>query len=199
MPEQLQPGAASAFLAILPVIRSVARLRVRHLRCLDQRDDVICEVVAVAWKWHLGLFARGRNPADFTVPFAQLAVRAVVCGRRLCGRAPVRDVMSGSCQRRHGFLVAMFPHGPAWPDAFTDALADNTRSPVPDQAQFRIDFADWVRRLPPRRRRVLERLAAGHRTSEVARTFGVSPARIAQIRGALRRDYLRFLREPAGD
>jgi hypothetical protein len=122
-----------------------------------------------------------------------------MCGRRLCGQAPVRDVMSVSCRRRHGFSVEMFPQAPAWSDVLAEALADNTQSPVPDQVQFRVDFADWVRRLPPRRRRILELLAAGHRTSEVARTLGVSGARISQTRRALQNGYLRFLREPAVD
>ena len=63
-----------------------------------------------------------------------------------------------------------------------EALADNTRSPVDEQAAFRIDFPSWLSTLSDRDRRVAEGLMLGERTLDVARWHGLSPARISQLR-----------------
>ena len=134
----------------------------------------MCQVVAIAWKWHVRLAERGRDPSQFVVTFAQLAVRAVMSGRRLCGQEPLRDVMSPSCQRRNCFGVALLSNGSTWSDLFEDALTDNTQSPVPAQVQFRGDFADWASRLPVRKQKIVRELAMGERTQDVARATGVA-------------------------
>jgi hypothetical protein len=181
------------FLALLPVLTQAARIRFRGLRCSDHKDDVICETLALAWAWHCRLTARRQNPATFAVTFARLAARAVDAARRLAGQERARDVLSRACQRRgHGFRVMSLS---ALESTLADALADNTRSPVPLQVQFRTDFTVWSGRLASRQRLILERLALGHGTTEVAATFGVSPARISQMRGELRRSYLNFLKD----
>ena len=103
--------------------------------------------------------------------------------------------MSRVCRQRHGHRVGELPDGAVWPGVFEDALADNRQSPVPVQVQFRTDFADWTQRLPARKQQILKQLAIGERTEDVARSFGVSSARISQMRGELRQDYLHFLSE----
>jgi hypothetical protein len=180
------------FLSLLPAIKSVARLRFRRVPCPDRREDCIGEVIAVAWKWHVRLAERGRDCSQFVAAFADLAVRAVMNGRRLCGQERIHDVMSRSCQQRHGFSVGQFDRS-IWSDVFADALAGNTHSPIPVQVQFRGDFADWASRLPARQQQVMKELAMGERTQDVARATGVSAARISQMRGELRRSYLQFL------
>jgi hypothetical protein len=55
-------------------------------------------------------------------------------------------------------------------------------APIPNQVAFRIDFADWLSRLPRRNRRIAEALACGDTASEVAHRFRVSSARISQLR-----------------
>jgi hypothetical protein len=54
-----------------------------------------------------------------------------------------------------------------------------------DLAAFRIDFSDWLGRLSRRGRQIALSLAAGERTSVVAKENGLSPARISQIRQEL--------------
>src|SRR5262249_60029868 len=58
----------------------------------------------------------------------------------------------------------------------------NTRTPVPAQVAFRLDFPRWRSGFGPRARAVLDALAAGGRTNEVARELGLSPARVSQMR-----------------
>jgi DNA-directed RNA polymerase specialized sigma24 family protein len=186
----------AAFLILLPTIVSIARLQFRHLRCPHRQEDCIHEAVALAWKWHRRLVERGRSAADFIVTFARLAARAVNSGRRLCGQEPIRDVMSRVCQHRHGFFVSPLPDGHTkLGTTIVDALAENTQSPVPVQVQFRSDFPAWTQRLSPRTRQVVEQLILGHQTQDVARIFGVSSARISQMRSELRKDYLHFLHD----
>ena len=62
-----------------------------------------------------------------------------------------------------------------------------------DQAAFRIDFNDWLRKLSRRDRRIIARLARGERACAVAERFGLSQGRISQIRRAFAENWNRFL------
>ena len=64
----------------------------------------------------------------------------------------------------------------------TEALVDNTRSLIPDQVAFRIDFPRWRRGLGIRNRRVLDALMGGEGTGDVAVRFAMSKARVSQLR-----------------
>jgi hypothetical protein len=186
-----------AFLELVPVVRRAARFRFRHIRCAHRRDDLVAETVALAWAWYARLVARGKDPAAFPAAFAALAARAAAAGRRLAGQEPGRDILAWACRRRHGFTVGPLANPPASGGAgFGEALADNTRSPVPVQVQFRADFPAWLEWLSARDRQVAVRLALGCRTSEVALAFGLTPARVSQLRGEFRQGYMRFLTGP---
>ncbi len=78
------------------------------------------------------------------------------------------------------------------PDSLAEAVHDNTRTPVPDQVQFRLDFPAWVGSLANAKRRVLDRLLAGERPGDIAGEVGVSAARVSQVRAELRADYARY-------
>jgi hypothetical protein len=54
-------------------------------------------------------------------------------------------------------------------------------------AAWRIDFAEWLRRLTARLRKIALALAAGETTTAAARLFDVSPARIADSAMAKRK------------
>ena len=71
------------------------------------------------------------------------------------------------------------------------------RTPVPDQASFRIDFPRWLALHPDRDRRIAEALAVGHGTGEVARKFGVTPGRISSLRQSFSRSWSAFHGEEA--
>ncbi len=59
----------------------------------------------------------------------------------------------------------------------------DTRSlPVPEVVAFRVDFKDWLKRLPSRDRRIAKYLSLRHRTRDAAAKFKVSEGRISQLR-----------------
>ena len=77
----------------------------------------------------------------------------------------------------------------------SDALIDNTRSPVPEQVQFRLDFPAWFRTRTDRDRRLIGDMAMGQRTLDLSRRYGLSPGRISQLRREFHDDWLRFCGE----
>jgi hypothetical protein len=59
-------------------------------------------------------------------------------------------------------------------------------------AACRIDFAEWLRRLTARLRKIALALASGETTKGAAEKFGLSPARISQLRERLRKSWEAF-------
>jgi hypothetical protein len=114
--------------------------------------------------------------------------------------------MSERCQARHGFKVECLPtapsasfearyskpHGQQDYDAFEERLSDNTVTPVPDAAAFRIDFPQWRGTRSERDRRLIDLLMLDTATQDAARTFGVSPGRVSQKRLEFNADWHRF-------
>src|SRR5205823_14416273 len=133
---------------------------------------------------------------EFVSTLPTYAARHVKNGRRLCGQAKSKDALSPLAQTRHSFAVASLPDGSSLDgNQLDEALHDNTRSPVPDQVCFRLDFPAWLNTLTERDRRVVEDLMAGERTLDVAAKHGLSPARVSQ----LRRQFLDGWRTFCGD
>jgi hypothetical protein len=71
-------------------------------------------------------------------------------------------------------------------------IASHHRAGPAEIAICRIDFANWLRLLPVRRRKVALTLARGESTSEAAKKFGVTAARISQLRLGLKESWERF-------
>ena len=136
-----------AFLRIAPRIELHGRVWFRGLKCLDTRQDCICEMLALAWRWFLRLIAQGKDPLQFPSALADFAARAVKAGRRLCGKHKGKDVLNPLAQRRHDFVVELLPvstcrsHesrysvplGQRTQDAIEARLHDNVQTPVPEQ------------------------------------------------------------------
>jgi hypothetical protein len=203
----LTPEAQQAhFLQLLPRIELHAQIRFGFLRCPGRREDAIAEVIAVAWKWYLRLVELGKDVDEFVMVLADFAVRHVRSGRRLCGQEKAKDVMSPRAQRLKGFTVERLPssilrshnalysdpHSQDLIDAFEERLRDNTQSPVPTQAAFRIDFPAWLSRLGQRNRAIAEDMALDLGTFELADKHKVSARRISQLRRELHQDWRRF-------
>jgi hypothetical protein len=181
------------FLTILPRLECVGRRYFRHVRCAHRREDAICEMVAIAWKWSIRMIRRGKDPSRFPSALATFAARAVRSGRRLCGQEKARDALSSLAQRRHSFLVGCFPEASTLSgNPLEEALHDNTRTPVPEQVSFRLDFPAWVLTLCERDQRLLEDLMMGERTQDVARKHGLSAARVSQLRREFLEDWEEF-------
>jgi hypothetical protein len=201
----------AAFLAIVPKIEMRARIAFAFCKCANQRADKVAETVALAWKWFVRLQKRGKNAATFPGVFGILVARAVASGRRIAGGERVNDVMSGLAQRKHGYSVIGLSGDDSVPihellsdpisrktfDALEERLTDNTQTPVPDQAAFRIDFPQWLKTLPVRERTMVQALMRDEQANDLSKKFGVSEGRISQLRSKFRTDWASFCGEEA--
>ena len=185
------------FLAILPRIEQHGRICFRHERCASKKADHIAEMIALAWKWYVGLMRRGKDPSTFVSTFADFAAKAVKSGRRLCGHENPKDVLSGRAQQMHNFTVGKLPSfSTMMGTELTEALIDNTLTPPDEQAAFRIDFPVWIHTHSQRHRKLLQDLMHGHQTKDLASKYGMSPGRISQLRREFRDDWDSFCGEP---
>src|SRR5580700_2518474 len=186
------------FLLLLPRITTCAQFLFRDVKCLDKRADRIAEVIALSWKWFVELEQQGKDPAEFVTALATLASRAVRSGRRLAAMEPAKDVFTSRTQQRRGFTVMTLPDlSPVPSNGLDDMLRDNTQTSPPDAAAFRIDFPRWLGTLSARTGRIVHELMIGEKTSVAARAFGISSARVSQLRQELHDDWLRFHGETA--
>jgi len=195
----------AAFLEIMARIELHAQIRFRHLRCPHRRADAVAECVALCWAWFVRLAKRGLDGTSYASMLATYAVKQVRSGRRLTG-LNTRDAMSPQAQQRHNFIVESLPssprashehlygdaHGQRDQDAFEERLRDNTTTPIPDQASFRIDFPRWLHTHSERNQRIANAMMLGLMTKELAQKFGITPGRVSQLRRWFHDDYQRF-------
>lgn len=187
------PAHAAFITHILPRVVLHARIFFRGEKCPGKRDDRIAEATAIAWKWYRVLVKRGKNPADFPCRFAALAALAVKNGRKVSGMERAKDVMNSRAQSRHGFTVSSMPiTSTLTTNPFAEALTDNTQTDVPEQVAFRLDFPAWLHTRTRRDRRIIEGMGKGERTRDLADRFGLSEARVSQLRREFQEDWLGF-------
>jgi hypothetical protein len=192
----LPPQEHDGFLALLPVVERHARVTFRGLPPVH-REEAVAEAVAAAFQAYVGLRQRGHDPVrDFPSIMATFATLYVKNDRHVGGQSSSKDVLSKKAQQRHGFIVESLPfssrtsvedlygdvRGQRELDAYEERLQDNTRSPVPDQAAFRIDFAAFLRELMPRDHDLALFLSLGNSAKQAAAKFRLSPGRVTQLR-----------------
>lgn len=196
----------AAFLSILPRIQTHGEVYFRSLRCSHKKEEAIAEMIALVWKWFLRLVEKGKDPMDFPTALATFAAKAVKSGRRLTGQERSKDVMSSVARHKHGVKVEPLPsstrrpyddfygtvHGQQLLDACEERLRDNTVTPPPDAAAFRIDFPDWLRTRTDRDRRIIDDMMQDERTQDLANKHGISPGRVSQLRREFMEDWERF-------
>jgi hypothetical protein len=191
-------SVTARFLAQLPRFEAHARFAFRRLGCPHARADRVAETIGLAWRHFAALSRRGRRPEEFVTTLALRCSQAVKAGRRLAGCETGTDVLSPVAQVRHGVRVTRLPDRDREPDrhpllgALAEALTDNTRSAVPEQAAFRLDFPRWRATLRRRDRKILDALAGGERTADAARRFKISPGRVSQLRREFEEGWERF-------
>ena len=178
------------FLSILPRIETHAKIYFRHVACREKRADFVAETVALAWRWFQRLAERGKDATKFASTLASYAARAVKSGRRVCGQLSPKDVLSERAQQERGFAVGKLPDFSTLSEnPLAEALIDNTCTPVPEQVVFRIDFPGWLMTRTERDRRLIQRMVMSERTKDLARKFGLSKARVSQLRQEYREDW----------
>jgi hypothetical protein len=187
------PSLQEGFLAILPRIETHGQVSFRYLKCPHKKADAVQEMVAVSWMWYARATESGKDVHAFASALASYAARHVRSGRRLCGQDRAKDALSPLAQSRHGFTTSLLPQGSSLKgNALDEALHDNTRSAVPDQVAFRLDFPAWLGTLSERDRRVCEDLMLGERTNEVAGRYGLTAGRVSQLRRQFLEGWRRF-------
>lgn len=192
--KQPTPAWHAGFLAMLPAIIEQARFAVRRLPA-SMRQEIVQDAVAYAVVAYKRLFDLGKVDLAYPSALARYGVAQCRNGRQVGGHVRSRDVLSDYGRRKRGRKVVRLDHQDPYTGQWREAVVEDHRTPVPDQAAFRIDFPRWLGKHPARQRRIAMALAAGERTKDVARKFCMSPARISQ----LRREFEDSWREFQGD
>jgi hypothetical protein len=197
------------FLPLMTVVQRHAAVVFRGLPQVE-REEAIAEAVAAAFVAYRRLCDRGIDPVrEFPSMMASYAVLQVKDGRQVGSRRSSKDVLSARAQRRHGFHVESLPissrrsledlhsavGGQREMDVFEERLHENRRTPVPEQAAFRIDWPQFLRSLSRRDQRLALFLSMGNSAKQAAGKFGVSPGRVTQLRHSWSRQWHRINEE----
>jgi DNA-directed RNA polymerase specialized sigma24 family protein len=184
---------ASFIALVLPKVLSHGRVCFRGIKCPHRHEDVIQDMIGLAWTWHLRLAEKGKDATAFPTAIACYAARAVRSGSRVTGQERATDVLSPVAQRRRHFFVGKLPDFETLTDhPVCEALLDNTKSPPDETVCFKLDFLAWLASLTERDRGIVEALMIGERALDVANKYRMSAARISQKRRAFCRDWSLF-------
>ena len=178
------------FAVLVPKIRRQAAWALRRLR-REAREEFIQEVIANAFVAWSRLVAQGREHIARPTPLADFALRQVRAGRRVGCRLNSQDVMSPAA-RRQSLRIAQLDQLEKGTESWRQLLIEDRHAGPAETAAARMDLAAWWITLSERNRRIARALAGGESTRVVARQFGLSPGRISQLRGWLRRHWEQF-------
>ena len=150
---------------------------------------------------------RGKDPVEVGVHgIAANAIRWVRARRKVgntnCGRGAM-DVYHPRAQAACGFTLVSLDSdhvdaGDSTAGTWREWLAEDNKVTPADEAAFRLDFEGWLAALPERKRRVAELLAEGHEGVVVARTVGIAPSRVTQLRSELAASWRAFQGQAEG-
>ena len=185
------PANNSAFVAMLPAIRRTAQITFRKIRP-ELRDELIEEVVANCYVAYARLIERGQADRALPSPLARFAIAQVRAGRRVGNRLRISDALSSYAQYRKQFFVEPLDQYDEEEECWQQVLIEDKRATPAEVAACRIDFAEWLRRLTARLRKIALALASGETTKGAAKMFDLSPARISQLRDWLKKSWEAF-------
>lgn len=147
----------------------------------DQREELTAVTMAICWRWAVAHYVQGGITEDNAWRWIKnhlfYAVKQARSGRDLPREdghrgegSPVADIMSRKVRRNRVRIseVAIY------------FCSDDT--PIPDQVSFRIDFPAFLDTLSERQRLIIGELMRGTAQSEIAHIFGISTARISQMK-----------------
>jgi hypothetical protein len=194
--QRQKPEAQSAdwhadFLAMLPAIRRQARISFLSVPP-EARDELVQEVVANCWAAYRRLVQLNKTDIAYPSALARFAVKQVREGRRVAGRIAARDVLCEHGPHGKRYRVNRLDHLDRGENGWQEIVVEDRRAGPAEIACCRIDFAAWLRLLPRRQRRIALSLAKGESTSGAAKLFGLTAARISQLRLWLRESWQRY-------
>ncbi len=185
------PDWHAEFLRMLPVIQESASFAFRNLT-LEARAEAVQEVLVAALVAFVRLVELGKPHLAYPTVLARYGIAHFRCGRRVGCQLNVHDVTSPYAQRKKRFVVERLDRFCAKQDVWREVLVEDKRATPADIAAVRIDFADWLKNLSRRHRRIANMLATGETTSAAAKKLRVTPGRISQFRRKLERSWRTF-------
>jgi hypothetical protein len=189
--DDVTPAWHAGFLAMLPAVRRQAQITFRKIRP-ELRNELIQEVIVNCFAAYARLVELGRTDRAFPSALARFAIAQIRVGRRVGNRLRICDVLSQYAQYQKGFQVERLDYFDEEEDCWQEIVVEDKRATPAEVAACRIDFAEWLRRLTARLRRIALALASGETTKSAAEQFGLSPARISQVREALKKSWESF-------
>jgi hypothetical protein len=155
----------------------------------ELRDDLVQETIANCFATFARLVERGQSDRASPTSLARFAIAQVRLGRRVGNRLRIRDVLSHYAQFRKGFHVESLDNYDNDENCWQQIVIEDKRATPADVAACRLDFSAWLKLLPKRRRKIALALASGETTSAAAQKFGVTAARISQLRQWLKESW----------
>jgi hypothetical protein len=179
-----KPAWHAGFMALLPAILRHVRFAFRRLEC-ERREEAVQEALANVLVAYVRLHELGKTELAYASPLARYAVRQVCGGRQVACPLNSNEVLSPYAQRKQGFTVSRLLRPDETDGSWKEILVEDPTCTPAELAASRLDFGDWLRRLPRKKRQVASTLAAGETTCGAAQKFKVTPGRISQLRREL--------------
>lgn len=186
----------TGFIPLLPEIKERLRLAFRQ-RDAAAREEAISDGVVLCLLAYLRLHEQGRADKVTASNLAWYAAKQIRSGRSAGCRLNSKEPLAVYAQQRRGIRVEHMRSNDHSEQTWIDALIQDQRSTVLDHVAAKLDVAAWLKTLCRRTRRIAADLAKGCTTSEVARKYGVTAARISQLRQELKDSWSEFQHEPA--
>ncbi|MBW3595715.1 MAG: hypothetical protein KY475_00405 [Planctomycetes bacterium] len=183
------------FTAMLPKNESYLNSAFRNLN-RDAKEEAVQEGLANALVAYRRFCERGKQDLAYPTVLAKYAASQVADGRQVAEKLNALDVTSRHCQRRKGICVQRLDRFDEDERAWREILVEDRCAGPADTAAIRIDFAAFLHSLSERERRIALKLATGEATGAMSRLFGVSAARISQLRREFMEKWQRFHGEP---
>jgi hypothetical protein len=169
------------FLTLLPTIQRHFGYAFRRVPT-SLREELLEEALVTAFVMYRRLVDRGCRDRIFASPLARFAALHVLDGRRVGSPQNGHDVCCPIVARRRGFRVEHIDRFNQSAGHWTLLAIPSLATAIPDQVAFRLDFSQWISTQSRRNRRLIQALAYGDTTSEAARRFHLSAARVSQLR-----------------
>ena len=172
------------FVQMLPTLLQVIRHCLRNQPRRD-REELAAEALAAAYVMFVRLVQRGKQDLASPTPLGTYGARQAIDGRQVGNSTNVKDMTSRSCQRRKGVSVTSLNRYDERDERWKDIVVESKNAGPGEIASIRIDFANWLRSLKPKQRRIAKLLATGETTKATVKKCHVSPGRVSQLRREL--------------
>jgi hypothetical protein len=189
--QRQSPDWHIVFLDMLPAISRQAAIAFRAAPPV-LREELIAAVAANCLVAFVRLIELRKSERAFPSALARYGILQIRAGRRVGSRLRAGELLSGHAQRRGGYSVESLDRFDRDENGWREIVLEDRRAGPAEVAACRIDFADWLRQLPARLREIALVLAGGESTSRTARMFGVTAARVSQLRRWLKESWEAF-------